>query len=397
MHSRQRLRVLCAASLCWAFSFGLGAPVASLWLEDAGHGAKVIGLSTGLYYLGIAVAAGTVPWLMGRYGRQSLVAGTLATAVTVAWFPWGGGLSGWLLLRFANGVAGAMSLIPLETLVNHNAAPECRSRDFGYYAFCVALGIGLGTLIGLPLYGVAPRTTFVVGGLVSVLAAVIVQARLVWPDIPREGPYEAAPLHFRRNFLSYGSAWSQGFLEGAMVSLLPVYLRAIGLSESGVGGLMGSTVIGVIVFLVPVSWLADRLGRRRVLLGCHVVTVWMLATLYLGVNLVGLSVGLFLAGACSSALYPLGLSILGERTVPAALARANAWFLGINCVGSLVGPIIAGVAMDSFGKQAMFLAGEAAVAGVLVIWTLMRVSERLRRICATPIPTASLGEHRETA
>ena len=114
------LLVLCLSALCWAFTFGAGAPLASLWLRDAGCSATVIGLNTGVYYLGIALASPFIPWMMRRWGRGGLIAGMLASGLTVAWFPWGGSLFGWFVLRLLNGVAGAMSLVPLETLVNRN-------------------------------------------------------------------------------------------------------------------------------------------------------------------------------------------------------------------------------------------------------------------------------------
>src|SRR5947208_15138565 len=88
------LLVICLSGLLWAFSFGLGAPLASVWLKTAGHGETIVGLNTGVYYLGIALAAELVPWLMRRLGRGTRVAGMLASAVTVAWSPWAGDLAG---------------------------------------------------------------------------------------------------------------------------------------------------------------------------------------------------------------------------------------------------------------------------------------------------------------
>ena len=120
------LLVICISSLLWAFSFGLSE--------------TIVGLNTGIYYLGIAVTAAIVPWLMRRHGRATLIVGMVVTAVTVAWFPWGNGLVGYFMLRLLNGVGGALSLIPLETLVNQNSPPEQRSRDFGFYAFSIASG-----------------------------------------------------------------------------------------------------------------------------------------------------------------------------------------------------------------------------------------------------------------
>src|SRR5262245_29663350 len=147
--STRTLGVLCVVSAGWAFSFGVSAALASLWLHAAGHGDTVLGLNTTVYYLGIGVPAALVPWLMRRLGRGCLVAGMLASGVTVAVFPWCPGVAGWFVARFLNGAAGAMSLIPLETCVNRDSPPEQRSRNFGCYAIAVALGTALGNLAGL--------------------------------------------------------------------------------------------------------------------------------------------------------------------------------------------------------------------------------------------------------
>jgi MFS family permease len=279
-------------------------------------------------------------------------------------------LVGWFLLRLLNGLAGAMSLIPIETLVNRTAPRGQRSRNFGYYAFTMALGIALGTLVGTQIYPFAPRWAFVIGGC-GVLPGTAALAWLTWPELSAEPRHQRITLALGRNLLSFGSAWSQGFLEGSMMALLPVYLLAIGLSEAPAGWLMSGIIIGVIVFQVPVAWLADRFGRTAVLLSCHAVVMGVLALSYFGLSLSALAVCLFLAGACSSAFYPLGLAILGERVPGAGLAKANAWFLGINCLGSLVGPVAAGAAMDQFGKQALFAAALASVVLVLPSWATL--------------------------
>ncbi|HZY83751.1 MAG TPA: MFS transporter [Gemmataceae bacterium] len=386
---------LCLASLLWAFSFGVNAPLASLWMQGAGCGDTLIGLNTGAYYLGIALAAGAVPWLMRRWGRRVLLLGMIASGVTAAAFPWGGGLFGWFMLRVLNGVAAAVSLIPLETYVNRNSAPERRAQAFGYYAFCVALGMALGTLAGLQTFPLAPRIAFLLGGAAALLGAVVV---LTWrPAFPADaeevrGP---TPLEFGRNFLSFGSAWSQGFLEGGMVALLPIYLLSTGLSAGAVSWLMSGLMVGVILAQVPVAWLADRLGRLAVLAGCNAVALGGIACLLVPAGTAWLALWLFAVGACSGAFYPLGLALLGERLPPAGLARANAWFLAINCAGSLTGPVVAGAIMDLFGRGAMFLAGGGAVGLVLALWGLAALAGRARAGSGAALPDKAEGpQHR---
>jgi MFS family permease len=332
---------------------------------------------------------------MRRFGRGCLIAGTVASGLTVAVFPWAGSPFGSFLLRLLNGIAGAMSLIPLETLVNRNSAPDQRARDFGYYAFCVGLGIALGTAIGMQIYPSAPRLAFVLGGALALLAGAIVLIWLDLPEMPQERKQEA-PVSVRGNLLSFGSAWSQGFLEGGMVALLPIYLLALAFTEPAVGWLMGGIMISVILFQLPVAWLADRLGRTMVLLGCYAVTSITLTALYFGLDSVGLSICLFLAGACSSAFYPLGLAIVGERVPPSGLARASAWYLAINCLGSVMGPVVAGAAMDRWGKQAIFIAATMAVLLVLFTCAGFRSYEVARRLTSVRIGRSPIAE-REAA
>lgn len=373
--------IVCVASAAWAFSFGLGAPLASLWLRDAGQSDTVIGLNTACHYLGIAAAAGLVPPLLRRWGHRCTIVGLVVSGLTVALFPWGHNLTGWFALRLLDGAAGALSLIPMETEINQKAPPEQRARRFGTYALAVALGLAAGTVVGLPLYPVAPRTAFVLGGLLALAAAFLVAWSLPSHVSTAEEEKDYHEIAYGRNILSYGSAWVQGFLEGGMVGHLAVYLMALGLSESAVSGLLGAVMLGVIAAQLPLTALADRLGRTRVLLACYAVCLVALAVLpFLGPSF-GLAALLLLSAACSAALYPLGLALLGERAPAEATARANARFLACNCLGSLTGPALCGLAMDRFGKPALFLTGEAALVVVLATWIIRR-RVRARRAAA---------------
>ncbi len=363
--NRRNLAVLSVASAGWAFSFGLGAPLASLWLNDAGCSAKIIGLNTSIYYFGIAVASLFVPMLMRGNGRACVVTGMVIDALTTALFPWGMNLPGWFALRLAGGIGSALSLIPMETQVNQNAPPDRRARDFGVYAFSVALGIGLGSVVGVSLYPVSPYFTFVGGGLVTLAAAGLVL--WCWPTVHAATIESSSgvPLAFRANLLSFGTAWVQGFLEGGMMTFLSLYLLTIGFTEANVSGFLGGLFLGVVLSQLPLAWLADRLGRLRVLLACHGIPLAGLLIVPACGGAVGLGVWLFVLGACCGALYPLGLVLLGERVPTNSLAKANAWYLAINCAGSLSGPVLVGFVIDLLGQRAQFAAG--AVVIVLVV------------------------------
>jgi MFS family permease len=218
----------------------------------------------------------------------------------------------------------------------------------------------------------APRAAFVLGGLVTAAAGLALWAGFRWPAEPAEQHAAGEPLPWRRGLLGFGSAWAQGFLEGGTVSLLPLYLLALGMTKDGVGYLTSGIMVGVIAFQVPVAWLADRIGRAPVLLGCYAVVVAGLACLPFCQPGAALAACLFLTGACSGAFYPLGLALLGEHVPAAALSRASAFYQALNSLGCLSGPVLTGVVMDGLGMPAMGPTGAVAALLVLGAWAILR-------------------------
>jgi MFS family permease len=360
--------VIWLASAGWAFTFGVCTQAATLWLAGVGLGDTAIGLNTGAYYLGIAVAAPLVPWLMRRWRTRCVVAGLALFGGTVALFPWGGGPAAWLFIRLLQGVGGALSLIPLEAYLSQASRPEHSSRNFGWYAVALTLAGALGIDAGLHLYQAGSAWPFLLAGSSALTAGLLIFVAL---PSPAEGPQQRpdhAPLRLSRNFLSYGTAWAQGFLEGGLLAFLSLYLLSLGLTQESAGNMMGATMAGVVLFQVPVAWLADRMGKTTVLLGCYAVVLIGQAVVPLCGPGPALAVWLFLVGGCCGAFYPLGLALLGDRLPAHHLARAYAWYMTMECLGSILGPVCMGQSRAWGGERAMFLAGQGALLLVLLAW-----------------------------
>jgi MFS family permease len=368
----RNLLLICLTSAAWSFSFGVGSQLVTPWLRAHDESETLIGLNHGSHYLGLALASLAVPWLTRRLGGRAAALGMLVCAVSLALFPWADGPVGWFGLRLVNGAASALSLIPLEAIVSRDARPEERARDFGFYAVSLTVGAAIGLWLGLDLYRPASFFAFYLGAAAPALGGLAL-ARWLQPTTADTGGLSVTvPLRWNRHFLSFGTAWCQGFLEGGMLAFLSSYLMARGLSADLAGGMMGVTMVGVILFQVPVSWLADRHGRVKVLLACYAITMAGLALVPFAPGIVTLACCLFAFGACSGAMYPLGLALLGEALPESSLARAYAWYMAMECMGSLMGAAAMGGARDMWGGGAMFAVGVAAVGVVLLGWVGLR-------------------------
>jgi MFS family permease len=381
----RKLALVCAITALWAVNFGVGSQAVTHWLKNRAVHDTFVGLVHAGYYVGVACAALFVPRLVRRFGLRTSAGGLVLCAVSVAAFHVGGGVPGWIAMRFLSGAGSALSLIPLETYLGQKAPAERRTEVFSYYAAAMAIAGALGIALGNEWFDpdgftrglLGPgRNAFAVAAIFPLLAALLAYfglVREVQPDVSDSEPFR---IDWRNHFLSFGTAWSQGFLEGGLLAFLSLHLMSMGMSLSAVGGLMGVTMIGVIVFQIPVSWLADRLGRTRTLLACYAVVLATLLSLPWITSLILLGCVLFLLGACSGAMYPLGLSLLGNKISAGSLSRAFALYTMMECVGSPMGAAIMGTARDLWGGHAMFHVGALALSAVLLMWIGVQIRAR---------------------
>jgi MFS family permease len=195
-------------------------------------------------------------------------------------------------------------------------------------------------------------------------------ARGCAPSLPPRPP--AAFLNiFRVAPLILAAAVLGGITDMAQLSLFPVYLLRSGFDQETAVAMLSAILWGNVLLQIPIGWLADRVDRRRMLIGFVVVMLvvplvfdLMLASPWL------LWPGLVVWGGVCFGIYTIGLTLLGDRFPAASLASANAAFVTVFEVGGLSGPILAGSAIDLLpGPGFMIvLAGSAALFLALAVW-----------------------------
>jgi DHA1 family multidrug resistance protein-like MFS transporter len=161
-------------------------------------------------------------------------------------------------------------------------------------------------------------------------------------------------------FLHYVGAYMR-------MPLLPLYARAGGASTAQVGLLMGAFTVVAALSAIPGGLLADRFGRRRLIvvgLAISAATSFALPASQAVPVLAGV---LALAGWAMAALTPAVMAYIGEAGGPGGAGRAYGWYTTALYGGITLGPACGGIAADFGGYRFAFMVSGAAL---LVTWVL---------------------------
>ena len=348
----------------------------SVILENWGVEPTVIGLNSAMPILGIIVASPFLPVVLRRFGiLRSIFAGIAIEIVALLLLPTFPDVGAWFAIRFFAGLGIAAQWVISETWVNSVAEEKNRGLTIGIFTGLLGGGFAIGPLI-IVAVGIEGFTPFLIAAAFSLASAVPLLFALKFA--PRIEIERAKNLRWALKFAPVIMivAVISGLADEAIFALLPVYGIHAGLAQDDAIFMLTAFVAGTVFLQIPIGWLADRIGRRIMLLFCAVIGLTGPVVMpFVLANSTQLYVTLFIWGGTVWGVYGLGITLLGERFRPSELAQASALFVMIFSAGSLVGPPIGGGAMDLWDPHglpavvggAMFLlvviAGIAWVAG----------------------------------
>lgn len=330
----------------------------------------MMGLPIGLFMALVAVFTPFAGHWADRFGsRRTLLLGTLPAVAGFIGTATAGSMAELLLWRGACALGYAVMFIGAQGFVARHTPAERRARGMAQFVAAVIVA----GLCGAPLGGILAdqfgyRATFAVSALLALAAAAAVtllpadRTERVQRRPFRMG--DATALLANPRFLAlllFSSVPTKLMLTGYLFYLVPVSLHAAGETPAGIGRLMMTYGL-IIVLLGPwVSKVADRTGRHALFagLGGLIGGAGTLAILQ-EQGVAGILIGIAALGVAHALNNATQLALVPE------VCRADCARMGESSVfavyrllergGSVIGPLLAAALADRFGMQAALVA-----------------------------------------
>jgi MFS family permease len=130
-------------------------------------------------------------------------------------------------------------------------------------------------------------------------------------------------------------------------SFLPLYGLRSGLDQDAAVTLLTIVLAGATLVQIPIGWLADRLDRRRMLIGLTLLAIVSLTAFPLVIGSIWLRWPLAVLYGCTvGGLWAVSLILVGERYRGGDVAAANTARGVLYGLGAFAGPALAGIAFD---------------------------------------------------
>jgi len=285
-------------------------------------------------------------------------------------------------LALASGL-GSGAFHPLGALDVRGLLPMWR-RSFGMSIYVTAgtVGVAAGPLIGILIFG----TLGVHGTGVLVIPGLATGGYLLWRMRDRAAAATAAIRQVAASSQAVplfalavviGVMMSRSWTVNVFQAFTPTWYRQLGYGPEFYGPLATTLVLASAVGTVGCGSLADRYGRRTVILATLVLTVpaVLLFTLYPGPWAFGSAI---LIGVLAASTAPLML-LMAQQLMASRAGLASGLVMGLGFVTGAIGVPINGAIGDAIGLQKSLMSHVILVIVTIgIAWFLPREDEMER-------------------
>lgn len=333
-------------------SLGLFNPFVSTLMKEKGYDNIVIGANSTLYFFVIAAGTPIVASILRQIGlRKTMMLGFLLMGITAPLFAFTTQLSLWFIIRGVMGLACCLYLISGQTAINYFCNDQNRAMVNGLDALAFSLGFGIGPIMGAVAYNLSHKITFLLGSGLILSGIVVVFFGLPEKTVKFQKPNFSIIQKLK---LPLQGAFAYGFSVATLVSLYPLFLLEQNYGIERMGLIFGLFILGGLISTVPITHLADKMGKVKVLVGSVIIVIVSVFGLSLIENPMITPFLAFVSGVGMSPIFPLSLALIGSTVTLNELSSGSAVFTSIYSAGCTAGPILSAIVMTIMGTRYIF-------------------------------------------
>lgn len=346
-------------------------PVIALYATELGASVAFIGLIIGLYSLTNTPANILFGRLIDRVGyKVPLIAGLIGDALSMFLYSVCRLPIHLALVRVLHGATGGLIGPSTMSIAADYSDETQKGRAMSFYGMSIATA----TLVGYGLAGVIAsrlgyRVLFLFGAIMLIVGAILGlflpgKSGTVAKKPFKGGFKKVGDLLGRMGLIAaYCSVFAQYFTFGGVVTLLPLYVKSLGMEAFHIGMLLSTFAIMFIVLQFPSGALSDKAGRRTPTAAGLSLGIISLVILPSVATFPLLVVAMALYGIAYGILFPSISALIADHTLPEERGVATGIFHALLTVGVAIGAPVMGWAAGVFGIEL----GLALSAGIMVL------------------------------
>jgi MFS family permease len=375
---------------------GFFTTLSTVQLNNIGYSAWIIGIISSVYFLGMTLGPYFSQSLIARVGfiRSYVIFAAILSISTLLLGVFNNPIL-WMILRFICGYALAGLFVVIESWCLCAAGSKNKGTVFSFYLFAYYGAQSVSQLF----LNIHFSEVIVAFCLVSVLASfsiIIVSITRVDAPIPE---YEGSTPPWRilnKIPLSIWTAFVGGVILGSIYTIYPLFLQDVGLVNNRLSYIMMITLLGGMLFQIPIGKLSDIIDRRVVLFFVLLIFIIVSALILLIHEFYWeLLIGSFILGGMSFVLYPLSISHASDYVAENQIINVIGTLTISYGLGSMIGPLVISVLIEILGPYGYFIL-MLVIAISLASYTIYRIIvgrkiENDDKVCFTSTTAEVMG------
>ncbi len=350
-------------------------PIMALYAYKLNASVGIIGLIIGLYSITNTPANILFGRLIDRVGyKVPLIAGLIGDALSMFLYSVCRLPIHLVLVRAFHGISGGLVGPATMSITADYSDAAQRGKAMGFYGMSLAAAtlVGYG-LSGVIVFRLGYQALFLFGAIMLTIGVMLSfllprKGSLTARTSLGEGFNKAKSLLGRKGLtVSYCSIFAQYFAFGGVVTLLPLYVKNLGMEAFHVGMLLATFAIMFIILQFPSGAFSDKVGRlipTTVGLGLSIVSLLILPSV---ATFALLAVIMALYGTAYGVLFPSISALIADHTIPEERGMATGLFHALLTAGVAIGAPLMGWVGGMVGVELGLALSSGAMVLALVV------------------------------